>query len=112
MLMDCACLCTLPQGAKETVCAATELLCHFVLPVFMAQVLSKRLAAAATGVPLGALVTPLPRGAPPPPLVRRPPVTCAACGAVLNPYCKVLLKLGIQVLGHSSGAPTPAARCC
>lgn len=52
------------------------------------QVLSRKLAAAAVGIPLGALVTPLPPDGPAIPHADRPPVICAACGGFLNPYCK------------------------
>lgn len=58
------------------------------------QVLSKNLAAAAVGIPLGALVTPLPPDAPPIPRVDRPPIICAACGGFLNPYNKVSARHG------------------
>ena len=52
------------------------------------QVLSRKLVAAAVGIPLGALVTPLPPDGPAIPHADRPPVICAACGGFLNPYCK------------------------
>lgn len=55
------------------------------------QVLGKRAAALAVGLPLGAVITPLGEaGAPPPPVLHRPAVTCSACGAMLNLYSKVL----------------------
>ena len=44
------------------------------------------------GVPVGALLTPLPVGAPPPVLLPRRPTSCDRCRAFVNLYCKVSLK--------------------
>jgi len=56
------------------------------------QVLDEKRSAARFGVPVGALVTPVPscEGLAPLPLVRgRAPVVCSECGAFVNLYCKV-----------------------
>lgn len=38
---------------------------------------------------MGALVTPLPVGAPAPPVLPRQPTSCRQCGAYVNCYCEV-----------------------
>jgi len=55
-------------------------------------VLNEKRSAARFGVPVGALVTPVPscEGLSPLPLVRgRAPLVCSECGAFVNLYCKV-----------------------
>lgn len=74
-----------------------------------AQVLSRRLAAAAVGIPLGALVTPLPPGRPDVPRADRPPVICASCGGFLNPYCKASCFLWCRTFVREVGCRT---NCC
>lgn len=55
-----------------------------------AQVLGRPAAAAAVGVPLGALITPLPPAdVASIPVVQRQPVTCSVCGSFLNMYSYV-----------------------
>ena len=66
------------------------------------------------GVPLGALVTPLPQagdsGFTAPPRVRRPPVTCNACGAFLNLYCRVSSTRSLPLTFRLVVAPSQS--CC
>ncbi|KAK9807565.1 hypothetical protein WJX72_002839 [[Myrmecia] bisecta] len=59
-----------------------------IVTLTSSAVLNERHASSSLGIPLGALVTPLPEGASPP-LLRRPPVCCSQCGAAINAYSAV-----------------------
>lgn len=56
------------------------------------QILNHKHSASRTGIPFGALVTPLPDLRAPLPVIRRLPVACPSCCAVINTYCKASLQ--------------------
>jgi hypothetical protein len=54
------------------------------------QILNERYSASRGGIPLGAIVTPLPDFRAPVPVIRRLPASCPNCCSVINSYCKVI----------------------
>ena len=66
-------------------------MCLFSINGCGSQILARREkgGAEARGIPLGALVTPLPVGGPAPPVLPRQPTSCRQCGAYVNCYCEV-----------------------
>lgn len=73
---------------------------------------SSKRSAGSMGVPLGALLTPLPVGAPPPPLLPRRPTCCDRCRAFVNLYCRVSPSPGLQDSGVWTPPLNAAQWCC
>eukprot|EP00884_Botryococcus_braunii_P000594 jgi/Botrbrau1/10535/Bobra.7_1s0015.1 len=57
-------------------------------------VLNERNVSQNMGIPVGAIITPVPDMERPPPRVARRPICCTHCGAAANLYCKVDLREG------------------
>lgn len=91
-----------PHSGASRLCASCELQSLSEGGLGAAQVLNERHVAQNMGIPVGAVITPVPYLERPPPRVPRRPICCTHCGAAANLYCKVR--------SYSYPNPLPAAK--